>query len=74
LVGKSSGAAMFATLQIAKRIENRGKIIVVILPDTGERYISTSLFDWFSLSKSAPSFLKDEKSALVVDDNYLIKR
>ena len=44
MAGISSGAATFAALEIAKRKESEGKMIVAILPDTGERYLTTGLF------------------------------
>ena len=44
LVGITSGAALYAAAQIAKRAENKGKTVVVLLPDSGDRYLSTPMF------------------------------
>lgn len=58
LVGISSGAAVYAALLVAKRTENKGKKIVVILPDTGERYLSTVLYQFDEEPSEALAFSK----------------
>jgi len=71
LVGISSGAAVYAALQVAKRPENKGKKIVVILPDTGERYLSTPLYN-FDIIENSLSALIEKHAQLINETDKIV--
>lgn len=63
-VGVSSGAALYAALELSKKEENRGKRIIVLLPDSGDRYLSTWLFDYIAAEKVGMTATKNLFTAI----------
>jgi len=63
LIGISSGAALWAALQLAGRPENAGKTIVTVFPDSGERYLSTWLYEDFNIDQNSPPLIESGRSA-----------